>query len=71
MAGSARPKMKISKTTPCKVQMGSLAGRWHGCLDRSGKNILTGRAKQGHYVTLTPVAKTPMDLPDSGRCGVF
>jgi hypothetical protein len=46
-------------------------GRWQVAGYRSGKNILTGRANQGYYYTIIPVARTLMDLPHSGRFGVI
>jgi hypothetical protein len=50
------------KTTPCKVTW----RRWHGCFDRSRKNILTRRANQWQFCIITKFAKTAMTLPDSG-----
>jgi hypothetical protein len=58
---------KILKTTPCKVTR----RRWHGCFDRSRKNILTRRANQWQFCIITKFAKTAMTLPDSGLFGAI
>jgi hypothetical protein len=39
---------------------------WHGCFERSRENILTRRANQGHYSTITQFVKRPWPFPTTG-----